>query len=325
MMKKVFLSLACFLGFQVCSQPMRILFIGNSYTHFNEMPNILQNLTEQKGLKVDIQMSAVSNQTLKMQSERPELFEKINSQKWDYVILQGFSREMAFDKAYIDTNVVPYVNVIVDSIYSRNSCANVLFYQTWGYDGGFHADSMDWSFQQMSDQIQQGYLYLASKFDLPIVPVGKVWETVKENHPDINLYQDDHQHPSLFGSYLTACSFYVSLFKTHPEVEYYAGLEKSKAELLQNSAFDFINSNLNRYKLSEKTLVLTKFKADNTGGIKGTASYPSANSIIWDFGDGVTFEGSKVKHTYKKKGTYTIVITILDECGKRVIRRKVQI
>ena len=38
-------------------------------------------------------------------------------------------------------------------------------------------------------------------------------------------------------------------------------------------------------------------------------------TYTWDFGDGETAEGVKVKHAYKKIGTYKVSLTVTDDSG----------
>ena len=100
--------------------PMKILFIGNSYTHYNSMPELFERLAKSKKIKIDVVMNARSNHTFKMHCQRPEMFETIRSKKWDYVVLQGFSRELMYEKEVIDTASLPYFKQILDSVYSNH-------------------------------------------------------------------------------------------------------------------------------------------------------------------------------------------------------------
>ncbi len=305
------------------AQQMRVLFVGNSYTHYNNMPKMFHDIAESKNIKMDVHMSAKSSHTFHMHSERMDLYQDIKSQKWDYVVLQGFSRELATSYATIDTAVVPYVQRIVDSIYSNNPCTNILLYETWGYEKGFPEDSVNMNYQIMSDHIHQGYLYLSQKFDFPIVPVGKVWETVKENNPSINLYNEDLQHPSKYGSYLAACSFYAAIFKMSPLSAYSDGLNIEQAKYIQNTSFTVVDLNLNRYLLSRNVISVKSTSKDAKYQAECSANYPKAKSIVWNFGDGKTANTFQTKHVYTKPGTYIITITIQDSCGERIIKKKV--
>jgi hypothetical protein len=204
----------------------------------------------------------------------------------------------------------------------------VLLYQTWGYDGGYQADSLDidWSYQTMSDRIHQGYLYLGQQLNLSIVPVGKVWETVKENHPQIQLYQTDKQHPSLAGSYLAASCFYAALFKTEPNVGFSAKLDQKQAAILGEIAGAYVLMNKNRYQINKNSVEIeVKLNDENKKVVYLTANYPNANSVTWDFGDGMTESALKTRHVYGKPGTYEIKIKVQDACGERLMKRKVSI
>lgn len=306
----------------VSAQQMRVLFVGNSYTHYNNMPKMFHDIAESKNIKMDVHMSAKSSHTFKMHSERLDLYQDIKSQKWDYVVLQGFSRELATNYTAIDTTIVPYVQRIVDSIYAKNPCTNILLYETWGYENGFPEDSVNVNYQIMSDHIHQGYLYLSQKFDFPIVPVGKVWETVKENNPSINLYNEDLQHPSKYGSYLAACSFYAAIFKMSPVSAYSDGLNPEQAKYIQNTAFAVVDLNLNRYLLNRNLVNIKTTSKDGKYQVECNANYPKAKSILWNFGDGKTSNVFQAKHVYTKPGTYIITITIQDSCGERIIKKK---
>ena len=300
---------------------MRILFIGNSYTHYNNMPKILQYMANQQGLKVDIHMSAESNHTFKMHSKREALFKKIQEYKWDYVVLQGFSRELAFGNDYIDTAVIPYFNIIVDSIYKNHACTKVWLYQTWGYLNGYNESKHQWTFQEMSDAIHRGYLYLSKKYNLPLVPVGKVWETVKENFPSYPLYEPDGQHPAKLGSYLVASCFNFSLLRQTPPIDFDNNLNKLQTEQIQKTAFNVISSNKNRYGLWKDFIQVTK--ASKGLKVDLLAVYPEATKVVWNCGDGNSETGLSSIHTYKNKGTYTITAIIYLPCGIQEIKRLV--
>jgi len=301
------------------AQPMRILFVGNSYTHYNNMPQILQKMANQRGLKVDIHMSAESNHTFKMHSKREALFKKIKEFKWDYVVMQGFSREMAFGNEYIDTAVIPYFNIILDSIYKNHACTKVWLYQTWGYLNGYNEGKFHWTYQEMSDAVHRGYLYLSNKYNLPLVPVGKVWETVKENFPSYPLYDADGQHPGKLGSYLVAACFNFSLLRQTPPTDFDNNLNRLQTEQIQKTAYSLISNNLNRYGIWKDFVQVTK--ATKGMKIEVLAVFPEASKVVWDYGDGSTETTLSGSHSYKTKGTYTIKANIYLPCGIQEIRR----
>ena len=303
--------------------PMKILFIGNSYTHYNKMPELFETLAKSKKIKLHVTMNAKSNHTFKMHCQRPEMFEAIRSEKWDYVVLQGFSRELMYDKEVIDTASLPYFKKIMDSIYTNHSCTNVLLYMTWGYKNGFVSGSDTLTFEDMSHRVQNGYQYLSELFDLSIVPIGQIWKTFRKNYPSIELYQDDGQHPNLNGSYLIASGFYTSIFKSNPSGGYIPKMDTTVAMKIQNTAYKYIGNYVDTFSLNNNTL---EFDYERTKKgeyfVKATAFFPQADSLHWIIEDKIISRKKNFYYQFKKEGTYFIKLLVFDKCGIREIIRK---
>lgn len=305
--------------------PMNVLFVGNSYTHMHRMPVLFDKIAKSKGVKLNVEMSAASGHSFRMHCERPELFEAINSKKWDYVILQGFSRELSEAPSYIDTASVPFIGTILDSIYNNNSCTNVLLYMTWGYKGGYEERPEVSTNKSMSDSIRVGYEYVSSLFNLPMVPVGPVWSDFRASNHNIELYSDDDAHPSFHGSYLIACSFYTAIFKTMPKSTYRGRIKKRDAKRLQAAAYNYVINNLDTFKLKQNTLSVEGERTHKGEYLAHCSSnYPNAKSINWEFGDGTSSSDANIVHEYEESGEYWITLTINDFCGVRKIKRKVK-
>ncbi|MBU1901507.1 hypothetical protein KKG82_04030, partial [Patescibacteria group bacterium] len=62
-----------------------------------------------------------------------------------------------------------------------------------------------------------------------------VWNYIRQNYPNIDLYQADESHPSTAGSYAAACCFYATLFKKDPAlITYNFGLNANDASIIKN-------------------------------------------------------------------------------------------
>ena len=81
--------------------------------------------------------------------------------------------------------------------------------------------------QEAFVEIEQAYRILASELDLPLVSIGKLFQTISNSHPEIDLYRHDGAHASPYGSYLIAVS--LAAFLLHPE----------NLSLLSDRSFDF--------------------------------------------------------------------------------------
>lgn len=304
---------------------MNVLFIGNSFTHMNSMPVMFEKIAISKGMKINVVMSAKSNHTFEMHSKRADLYEDIKKAKWDYVILQGFSRELSYGETHIDTAVIPYFQQIVDTLKLNNPCVKMLLYMTWGYENGYAYMNEIGSFEEMSKSIESGYRYLGDKYDFAIVPVGNVWSEVRKDYPTYGLYQKDEHHPTKVGSYVVASTFFAAIFRSSPEGGYTAGLENAVALNIQRLAYDFVSKNLKQNKLDRDILdVHYKFTKTGKYEAKCMANFPKSTVIEWDMGDGTIIKDEKeFTHYYSKFGNYKVKLTVEDACGQRVIYRNV--
>lgn len=296
-----------------------VLFVGNSYTHYNDMPKLFQKIADSKGQNVITEMDARSNHSFSMHANRPELFEHIRKRKWDYVVLQGFSRELSYDRSVIDSASVPYLDMILDSIYLNNPCTKVLLYMTWGYRTGI-ADREDAdTYEKMSDAVRKGYKYIADKYGLSIVPVGKVYEQLK-NYSDGSLFhclfQKDDQHPTIYGSYAIANTFYSAIFRKSPLDGYHKGLSKDDAAAIQKMAYDCVTNTAEEFHLDDEYYSV-KYSWNNEGHlvVDLKSAYRKAK-ISWDMGDGTYSTQPNFQHVYDKLGAYTIRLIVKADCGE---------
>jgi hypothetical protein len=308
---------------QTAINPMKILFIGNSYTHYNSMPELFERLAKSKKIKIDVVMNARSNHTFKMHCQRPEMFETIRSQKWDYVVLQGFSRELMYEKEVIDTASLPYFRQIMDSVYSNHSCSNVLLYMTWGYKNGFVNGIDTLNYDDMSNRVKRGYEYLSELFNLSIVPIGQVWKSFRKNSPDIEIYQEDGQHPNLIGSYLIASGFYSAIFKSSPVGGFIPKIDSTIALKIQNTAFKYVNKNIDTFGLNRNTIDFD-YERTKKGEfyVNANANFPEADSLHWVIENKVVSNKRSFQYKFKKEGIYYVKLVVFDKCGIREMYRK---
>ncbi len=297
---------------------LNILFIGNSFTHMNVMPKIFEKLCKDKNKLVHVQMNTQAGASFQVHSSRDDMFAAIRSRKWDYVILQGYSREFAMPYDKIDVESLPYLSKIVDSINLYSPCANKFFYLTWGYKFGYKEMTTNDTYDKMAENIINGYKYISSCYDFPIVPVGIVWKNVRTKYPEINLYVEDDAHPNKNGSYLAACTFYAAIFRESVEGAITSTIDAKTAQIIQKEASDYVLANLHDLYLDRNYFDILPERT-NTGKYKLTlnAEFSNAATYSWDLGNGVKKEGKQLVYFYKKPGKYRVKLTVNDICGTR--------
>ncbi len=200
---------------------VRILFIGNSYTHTHDMPAILQKLAEAGGQSLSFEMRAPGGWSLEQHYQDKETRAIIKKGGWDYIVLQDQSQRAAMPIRRVRRQFYRYVRRFNRFIWWHLSPKpRILLYLTWGRKDG-DADNRSYfppvgTFEGMTAMLKERYQTMARRIGASVSPVGPAWAYVRNNHPEIELYQEDGHHPSPEGSYLAACCFYFAIFKKSP-------------------------------------------------------------------------------------------------------------
>jgi hypothetical protein len=308
----------------VSKEATTVLFIGNSYTHMNDMPTIFEKIAKDKGQKVFVEKTTKSGANLKEHSGRADMFDKIKSRKWDIVVLQGYSREMSFAPEHIDTASMPYLIDIMDSIQKNHSCTQMLLYMTWGYKEGFVERPETDSYEKMQSEIARGYQYISQVLQVPIVPVGRVWQDLRTNYPTINLYDADKAHPNRNGSYTAACTFYTAIFNESAEGAITSTIGSDEALKIQRSAAKIVLADPQKFMLNVNEIKLKSLTHVNgEHHLYCTTNFPSAIKVKWYFGDGKTSSEYNPFHQYKEPGEYQVRLHVSDRLGERYYLRRV--
>ena len=185
-------------------EPMRVLFIGNSYTSVNNLPGMIQAMARAAKEKRAFSYTtstpggwSFQQHLLDPNTKSPT---QIARQSWDFVVLQEQS-QMPF--MYPKTTLEHGIR-LGELVKAQN--ATPLFYLTWARE------------HQPEHQaaITKTYSELAKALDAPIAPVGLAWERARKEQPTIQLYMKDKSHPASAGSYLAASVFYAMIYGKSP-------------------------------------------------------------------------------------------------------------
>ena len=206
----ILFSISVLLFFQATAKKeINILFIGNSYTYRNHMPKIFEKLAKLNGKSLHVYTNTKGMTSFYRHSKRQNLYKAIAWKKWDYVILQGSSRDMIKDSVTFKTKTIPGLEKLIGAVNSNSKQTKILFFMTWAYQKGYGKKS----YSEMTKNVKNGYEFLSTNYNIPVVPVGLAWKEVRVTEKKSKLYHRDGAHPSLQGSYLVASCFYVSIFK----------------------------------------------------------------------------------------------------------------
>ena len=329
-MKVILLSIVgLFIGVTGYSQDTsKVLFIGNSYTSVNDLPTMVSNIAVSFGDVLIKDSQTPGGTTLSTHAGNATTYTKINSNLWDYVVLQAQSQEPSFSDGQVDSQTLPYAMQIADSVYANNFCSKVMMYMTWGRENGDPQWAPISTFNGMNTRLRNAYLRMADSVQGSVSPVGSAWRVVRELDPTIQLYTGDGSHPTAAGSYLAACTFYASIFQKSPVgTTFESSLTPAVAAILQNAAnitvFDSLDT-WNIAPMSEFTLADFAF-TNNDPSVDFSNESDHATSYAWSFGDGETSANESPTHIYGASGTYTVELIANSPCDSDTITYDVDI
>ncbi len=213
--------------------PKNILFIGNSYTYYNNsLHNALRNLIRSSDLDARYpgRLKAMTISGAKLADHAPAIKAIVEAEKWDAVVLQGNSME-AIDKDSI--RLFQRAIRSFDEVIDESGAETVLF-MTWASDDDpAHTTSLN-----------RSYTLIGNHVKALVVPVGLAFEKANQEYPGIDLRRSDKKHPTTAGTYLAACVFYSALYQKSPEGLAFPAsttLNETKAANLQKVAWDTVH------------------------------------------------------------------------------------
>lgn len=196
---------------------MKILFIGNSYTYFNNLPKLLSDLAAENGHIIESYSVTKGGSQLHQYLDRiDEYSEKLDTflleHIFDAVFLQEQSLLPAIDEPLFLDGAVRLKKKLGDRV------ARIILYKTWGRkEGSKNLEEHALTRESMTEALSAAYDRVASVIGAEVSNVGPAFLALSITHPEIDLYNPDLSHPSYEGSCLAAMLHYKTLFGVLPE------------------------------------------------------------------------------------------------------------
>jgi len=230
----------------------QILFVGNSFTHgayapvytYNSaaiydangtgiggIPGIFKKLSTQSGIQNNVTVEAVSSMTLEWHYQNRASI--IGQTNWNVVVLQDQSTTpLPTNRGGTPSLFTQGVSDLSGLILATNPTAQVMLYETWAYPLWVYPSGAAYSglaLTNMQNDLTAAYRAAYTNFNCAgLAPVGEGFmEAVNEGVADLNpydgispgtfdLWYSDYKHPSIYGSYLSAATFYGLLTGIDP-------------------------------------------------------------------------------------------------------------
>ena len=234
------------------SDGKKVLFIGNSYTFFHDMPKMLGQMVEAVRLKDGGVEKLICSKALKggaslqwhWEHPRKPLVKLIGNQEvkdqstpvgYDYVVLQDES--LGALKPVSRERMFKYARLICEAAKAKG--VTPVFYMTWGRRVTFNPDGSGkmadrkFMYEEMcdgesvvidpkiissNDGIAKTYRKIADEVGGKVAPCGIAFaKAIKAGVVVHSEKEKDGSHPNLTGSYLVACVFYGTIYDRNPE------------------------------------------------------------------------------------------------------------
>lgn len=332
-MKKIYLALIVFTTLGIVAQPskkIKVLFIGNSYTFVNNLPQLVANIALANGDTLIADSNCPGGFTFANHSTDAVSISKITGLQWKYVVLQAQSQEPSFSPAQVAAQTLPYAVRLDSLVKSNNPCGTTVFYETWGRKFGDASNCPFYppicTYTGMQDRLKASYKLFADSVKGIFSPVGEAFRKSIATNPGLELYQSDQSHPSLEGSYLAASVFYELLFqKSVLSNTYNPGVTTNTLTFLQQVAHSVLNDSLQVWNIgtympwAEYSYSLTSGSSYQFNGLS------AGTSNTWYFGDGTTSQNSSPAHSYSVSGNYTVSHVAYTNCNKDSVSKVIAV
>lgn len=167
---------------------LRILFIGNSHTYYNDMPVRVQHrFVEEDQLDCEVTMIAHGGWYLAQHVEEPDVRFNIRYGNYDYVVLQEHSHPFGPEEKFFEV-----ARTLTKWI--KEAGSTPVFYMTWA--------KKDEPGEQQ--RITKAYRKIAEETEALLAPVGEEWWGYMESWPSLEMYKEDGAHASSAGSEFAA-------------------------------------------------------------------------------------------------------------------------
>jgi hypothetical protein len=225
---------------------LSLLFIGNSFTSFSNLPQLVADVASSEGwCRPTLGVNTPGGFTFEQHRSDEQTLRLIARGGWDAVILQQQSELPAFsaiDSRLKERTMDDAVELgkLVAAASPESPQTKIVLYQTWSRRPDV-VGTKDWKAAYgndtvvMQSRISAWYAAVQAKMDgkplaTVVAPVGDVWQRNFQSDSPLVLHDADGAHPSLAGSFVAALTIYATVYaRGNVTASFRAGLEDDVA------------------------------------------------------------------------------------------------
>ena len=166
----------------------RVLFIGNSLTTANNLPRLVEQLSQRAGAPIVATVVAFGDYSLSDHWDRGDALTAIRRGGWDTVVLQQGPSSLPESRRQLMVEAKRFDGEI------RTAGARTALYMVWPPKNRL----------AFFDDVSRSYTDAAEAVHALLLPAGDAWREAWNRDPSLPLYGPDDFHPSVLGSTLAA-------------------------------------------------------------------------------------------------------------------------
>ncbi len=225
-MKSVFFVLAVMMslvGLASGGEGYRILFIGNSFTNYGPVPEIVKQMAVDAGEDVpEVVNVAANGQSLEYHSKCEKTLKAIDGGGWDFVVMQEYSTRPT-DNIGDPAGFKRDATWLYDRVKAKSPKAKVVLYETWARHefNNMYPEKFD-NRMQMQEQLNKHYHDCVENYipdhseakvkdDVLLAKVGEAWG-LNYMGRNINLHDSDLYHAGDAGRFLNGLVIFKTIY-----------------------------------------------------------------------------------------------------------------
>nr|WP_321232802.1 SGNH/GDSL hydrolase family protein [uncultured Psychroserpens sp.] len=165
-----------------------ILFVGNSLTYYNNLPNLVKAEARQRGLIINTKTLAFGNYAIVDHWADGQVQSLITSNDYDFVVIQQGPSSQQDGYDMLVNGGAEYA-----SLCEANN-TKLAYFMVWPSINYYHTFG----------GVISNYTAGATANNAILCPVGSVWKSYIDQTNDFSYYGPDQFHPSLKGSQVAA-------------------------------------------------------------------------------------------------------------------------
>ena len=184
----------------VAPAPLRVLFVGNSHTYVNDVPELVRRISIAKGVQL------AGGATLEDHIQSGAVRQRLESATFSAVVLQEQSGHQVLELNEYEASARKLAEL------ARAHNARVFIYMGWTRQSA--VEQYGYTQQNWTDSA----LRVARAIGAGVAPVGEAWPYAKRHDPalGLRLQESDGNHATFPGSYAAAATIFYALAGVSP-------------------------------------------------------------------------------------------------------------